>query len=1077
MKWVTIMFLREVELINFMCHEYLKFIPKKITLLFGRNGSGKSAVLEAISLAFGGLGRERQDLLRNFIKHGKEVAIIRIRIANTISLPGRGIVVLDSNLPHNADIVIERIITYDNSYYKLNGKKVTREKIIQILSKINISPRNAFYFIPQEKITKLVDLKPKERLDMLLASLGLHDLKVAIEKLRADLKNYLNRKKELEAKIDDLRKKIEEYRQLLKSTEISLRTLRNYYVYKLALLFRKLKAVEEEEEKIKLEKNRIENTIKNYIEFIETVPERLEKIDLEIEKLHDKKIEISNRILEIEKEESTINDKIKALTRKLSDLNAKRNDVMRTIQEILNRWGVKSSDDLISLLSDKKARLKDIEEALERFDETRKMKELENTIHQKEREIREVEALRKEYNAKIEEILKELDPASTVLRIYRFIQRRKLADEIFGPMVLEISFSIPMNKLWGYSKALERILREKISKSFVALSWRALERTLEFVKKENIIDIPPMFFFGSEQSMIPVAEQYAFFLRKSIDEIDKKYKDFKESILEKLNELPDYRRRAFLALVPDIISAPRPVLAIIKLFLGKIALVSRLEEGLYLLSVLNLDGIITLEGEFVEKIPCGDGYAVYRMLPPLRSEEGMILHKLVQFDIRNFREKDRAFLEAIEKIREEIGFLKKSLGNLKLSLPRRLKSLFEERMRLKENIVKLEEDIAFLNKARSERAKLPVQIKEIEIRLEKFDERLRIITSEKQKLEEELQSIDFRIVELEQKKDSLIRERSKLEVEIEELKEKLAEISIRMDAVEDKKEKILGEIERLKKEIKALLAVIWASIYGKSNENLDSILAKEIVDPAMKIISRFDISQLEEVLARYSKRDIENLRYDIVSREEKVRMLEDALKQLDKYQEELRNVESEIESSRKLAKNSLEKLIDKLHTKVSLLNENYKYVLSKIGAKGEIKIEGKDIDNLELLIMIDLHRPQPVEISRGAFSSGEKTLAIFAFLMALFLTSPAPILLLDEFDVYLDEAVMREAARLLKRTLADMKYVQCILTTTHRLALIRIADKIIQLVYDSKRKTSYASEIDKEILEGVVRRGVPASIL
>lgn len=1071
------MFLREIELINFMCHEYLKFSPQKITLLFGQNGSGKSAILEAINLAFGGLGRERQDLLRNFIKHGKELAIIRLYISNAVALPGRGIVLLDPSLPYDADIIVERVITQDASYFKLNGRRTTRERVLQILSKVNISPRNTFYFIPQEKITKLVDLKPKERLDTLLASLGLYDLKEAIEKLRADLKKHLERKKELEEKINNLEHKIEEYKQLLRSTEMSLKTLRNYYVYRLALLFRKLKELEEEEKHVKTEKEQAEATLHSYIEFVAKVPDQIARIDNEIENLQRRKVSIKDELLNIEKEESSINDKIKILTRKLSSLSAKRNEVMEAIHRILDKWGVKSIEDLQSLLDDKKARLRDLESALERFGETQQMRKIEAHIQQKERELREIEIIRKDYINKIEEVIEEIDPSGTLSRIYRFVQREGLSDEVFGPAILEISFPIPEDKFWGYSRVFERILREKISEYFVALSWRALTRILEFIKKVGIANPPPIFFFGSRLSIISAAEQYAFFMRKSIEEIDREYEEYKKEVLRRLNDLPEYRKKAFLALIPDILAAPKPILAMIKIVFGRIALVSSFEHGLELLSHLDLDGVITLEGEFIERIPCGERYAVYRVMPAIKDEAKLIIQKVRQLNIKNFRQRNRELLEAIEMIKREINEQRKLLEDLRKSLPRRLRNMFEEHMRLKESIAKLEEDISFLEKARSERMKLPNQIRELEIQLEKLDEKLRALSIRKQRLEEELRNVDVKIIELEQKKEALIRERGKRKVEIDELKEKLTEIRIRIEAIESKKNNLLRDIENLKKEIRALLMAIWASIYGQTDLNIDELLIKEIIEPATVIINRFDAHQLEEILSRYSEKDIESLRYDLITREEKIRLLEETLKQLEKYQRELQSVELEIESSRKLAAKSLKKLITKLNRKVNELNKNYQYVLSKIGAKGEIKLEGKEIDNLRLLITIDLHRPKPVEISAGAFSSGEKTLAIFAFLMALFLTSPTPIILLDEFDVYLDESMVRKAVEILRKVLADMRFIQCILTTTHRWALIKIADKIIHLVYDNTKKLSYSSEIDKQVLENIVRRGSSARIL
>lgn len=1062
------MFLKELELINFMCYDHLKItLDEHITVIYGQNGSGKSALLSAINLIFGGLARERQDLLRNFIKHGREYAIIRARISNAIPLPGRGLVVLDNGAPLNSDIVIERIITHEDSSYKLNGKKTTREKLTELLLKVNISSKNTFYFIPQEKITKLVDLKPEERLDSLLTSLGLYDLKDSIEKLRLKLREHIEKKKELESKVGELKEKIEGYKKTLKSTEESLKTLKNFYRLKVSQLFKKLNMTEEDEKKLKQAMDEIGARIRDNTAFIENVPKNLEKLDLEAENLRNRRVEITKRISELEEEERRLNDEIKALTNKLSSLSTRRDEMMKSFWDILNKWRAASIEDIKSLLEDKKMRLEDLEKAIDQLEEGRQIKELEKMIQRKRKELQEVESLEREYAVKLEEMLKEIDPSGEVLRLYNFIQRSNLTNECFGPIILELDFLVPQDKLIDYSKALERILREDIMKSFVTTSLRSLKNILEFIKDRKILSPPNIFFFGHAHSVIYTDESFVFFLRRSIEWINEAYDRFKKEITRKLESIPEYRS-SFLTLVPDILSAPRPVLALIRYFLGKVALVGRLETGLELLRELDLDGILTVEGDFVRKLRCGD-YAIFQVLPPIKDRYSPVVDKVIQLSIKNIRDKKQELLEAIQRIKDEINTLEKELENLKINAPKRLKNMLEERIRLMENIEELENDTKFLEKIRKERESLPDQIQKIEKQLEEVDENLRRVVDEKHELEKELQNIDFEAVEIEHKKEFLIKEKSRLELENDDLKHKLTEIEVRLGLLRERKNSIISEIERLKKEMKALLSIVWASFYSDVGKNLEEILRDEIIDPAISLIESLDIHQIEELLSRYSEQDISRLRFDILSREEKVRLLEESLKQLEIYQKELQRIESEIESARKLAEESLRKLVDELHEKVDLLNKNYRYILSKIGASGDIKIEGRALDNLSLSITIDLHRRQPVEISQGAFSSGEKTLAIFAFLMALFLTAPAPILMLDEFDVYLDEATAKKVSRLLREAIKDMKSIQAIITTTHRLSLIEIADKILRLMYDDKRKTSCVHEIDKRFLEGIVK--------
>lgn len=64
-----------VEVVNFMCHKYLKvdFGPK-INFVIGHNGSGKSAILTAITLCLGAnaSATNRGKSVSSFIKEGTQ---------------------------------------------------------------------------------------------------------------------------------------------------------------------------------------------------------------------------------------------------------------------------------------------------------------------------------------------------------------------------------------------------------------------------------------------------------------------------------------------------------------------------------------------------------------------------------------------------------------------------------------------------------------------------------------------------------------------------------------------------------------------------------------------------------------------------------------------------------------------------------------------------------------------------------------------------------------------------------------------------------------------------------------------
>lgn len=71
--------IEDITCTNFMCHEHLSIgIGPLINFIIGHNGSGKSAVLTALTLCLGGkaTATNRGQSLKSFIKEGKEWVII-----------------------------------------------------------------------------------------------------------------------------------------------------------------------------------------------------------------------------------------------------------------------------------------------------------------------------------------------------------------------------------------------------------------------------------------------------------------------------------------------------------------------------------------------------------------------------------------------------------------------------------------------------------------------------------------------------------------------------------------------------------------------------------------------------------------------------------------------------------------------------------------------------------------------------------------------------------------------------------------------------------------------------------------
>lgn len=77
--------IESVECQNFMCHKHLTIpLGPLINFIVGHNGSGKSAVLTAITLCLGGkaTSTNRGQSLKSFVKEGEENCVLKVKIKN-----------------------------------------------------------------------------------------------------------------------------------------------------------------------------------------------------------------------------------------------------------------------------------------------------------------------------------------------------------------------------------------------------------------------------------------------------------------------------------------------------------------------------------------------------------------------------------------------------------------------------------------------------------------------------------------------------------------------------------------------------------------------------------------------------------------------------------------------------------------------------------------------------------------------------------------------------------------------------------------------------------------------------------
>jgi chromosome segregation protein len=186
-------------------------LDKGFTVITGPNGSGKTNIVDAILFALGELSvkRLRAETAAGLIFQGSDKAgLEKAKMARVVIQFDNS----DGRIPVNtANVTISREV-YRNgqSVYRLNGRRISRSHLMEILSVAGISFTGQ-NIILQGTITRLADISPLERRKMIedLVGIAQYDAEKAEaeEKLReADLsiRTAMGRIDEVQRRIEDL---------------------------------------------------------------------------------------------------------------------------------------------------------------------------------------------------------------------------------------------------------------------------------------------------------------------------------------------------------------------------------------------------------------------------------------------------------------------------------------------------------------------------------------------------------------------------------------------------------------------------------------------------------------------------------------------------------------------------------------------------------------------------------------------------------------------------------------------------------------------------------------------------------
>ena len=186
-------------------------LDKGFTAITGPNGSGKTNIMDAMLFALGELStrRLRAENAAKLIFHGSETAgVEKSKMAKVIIQFDN----TDGTMPVDTTTVTVSREVYRNgqSVYRLNGRRISRQHILEIMSMAAISSVSQ-NIIPQGTITRLTDINQLERRKIIedLVGIAQYDAEKADaeEKLRSadiSIRTAMGRVDEVQKRLDDL---------------------------------------------------------------------------------------------------------------------------------------------------------------------------------------------------------------------------------------------------------------------------------------------------------------------------------------------------------------------------------------------------------------------------------------------------------------------------------------------------------------------------------------------------------------------------------------------------------------------------------------------------------------------------------------------------------------------------------------------------------------------------------------------------------------------------------------------------------------------------------------------------------
>ena len=420
------MIIEKIELENFRCHTKKEIeLSKGINLILGRNGSGKSSILEAIGLVL--LGEDNNRSIIDQVKLGEKSAQIIITFIGNDGIRYKAERIYKISGAKNTTKTISRLYQ-DGSEYQLSEDKPNIEKICAELLGLEKNPNILYKNVVTAYQNKFVDMfsaKAGSNVDIINSIFDTEIYKNIAEKLRNIKRDHYEvQQYSLEKLIEsekvklidenELESQIKEYNAVINTGEIEIKALesdtkdRENAISELIELKNKIKQLiiqAENNSKFRESKN------KDRIAIIQKIEDAAKAIEIVKNNKpgYERHLELSKEIAELDKAINELDKIEKKLQKNLANINTVKQNSIKAETDLANyNQLLKTDSEEIEAIKEKLATInadsiKYSEELSIRENELKSEQEKKISIEKEISKLKEIELKLHTLQAKLED--------------------------------------------------------------------------------------------------------------------------------------------------------------------------------------------------------------------------------------------------------------------------------------------------------------------------------------------------------------------------------------------------------------------------------------------------------------------------------------------------------------------------------------------------------------------------------------------------------------------------------------------------------------------------------------------------